>query len=72
MITKNYKKGIATIQCDSCGEEIGNDGFDGKPDFMGVIDDARKEGWIIKKIAGNWYHFCSGECYEDSGMKEEE
>lgn len=71
MIDKDYTFGTCTISCDreGCSSDIVNDGFDGYPDFMGAIDDARKEGWIIKRIDGDWYHFCSQECFEDSGVE---
>ncbi|MCK5613776.1 hypothetical protein KAR91_68560 [Candidatus Pacearchaeota archaeon] len=46
-----------TIECDICGEIAEFDG-----DYKYCITEAKRNGWIVKKHLGDWYHFCSIEC----------
>ena len=43
------------IECDSCDEV-----FEGHQDgpFEEVWPEARREGWKVRKIAGEWLHGC--------------
>jgi len=51
MIDKTYGK--YDLECDSCGEsEVNMDSFDD------ALNYAKENGWKIKKINGEWKHYC--------------
>jgi len=47
-------------QCDECGYDITVD----STDYTDVNRELKDDNWIIKKIDGVWYEFCSEECYK--------
>lgn len=67
MIDNDYTFGTTTISCDAqgCTQSQDFDGFDGKPDFMGAIKEAKEYGWITRKRI-DWEHYCSQECLNKS------
>jgi len=47
------------IFCDTCGDA---DNYEGT-DFYDALKEAREDGWKIKKLFGEWKHYCP-ECNE--------
>lgn len=45
-----------SFECDACGAELHTEqsGFDAAKEM------AKREGWKIRKIVGEWMHFCEG------------
>lgn len=43
------------INCDECSNYLNCDVYE---DFGGAIQMAKDEGWKIRKIDGEWQHFC--------------
>ena len=66
MIDTDRTFGTTTIYCDTkgCNFEQEFEGFDGEVDFYGAIDEAKKSGWKIRKIDGEWHHYCPS-CIEE-------
>ena len=62
---KKYDRDFENIQveCDECGEQYIYD-CRGCPDFKGCQNEIKSEGWISRKIDGEWHDFCCQECYE--------
>lgn len=54
-IERNNNRETVTIVCDTCGEE-----FPGEPgqEFGEVWGMAKRDGWRVRKIAGEWMHGC--------------
>jgi len=52
--------GDMEITCDMCGS---NDIYD--PAFKVALQEAKDDGWIIRKIDGDWRHFCDIECHKE-------
>ena len=50
--------------CEHCGQTVGGD-FGGAEDFYESLALKKSEGWISRKIDGEWFDFCSEECYKD-------
>lgn len=61
-MTCNYdnNEGIMTFECDQCGEE---ETF--CDTFGEAAQRAKKNDWWIRKVNGEWVHFCSKQCYLD-------
>lgn len=57
-----WGEGTIVCTCDKCGhyEEFE---FEDGPDFREVQDELKQRGWVSRKINGEWYDFCSKECY---------
>lgn len=51
MIDKEY--GGYCLTCDICGEEV--DGFD---DYYDAVEYKKDNGWISRKIDGEWHDIC--------------
>ena len=45
------------LDCDIC---VNTEGFHGT--WQDCINQAKREGWRLKKHEGEWYHFCCDEC----------
>ena len=58
--------GTTIVSCDGphCKMEFNHEGMDGQVDFKEAIAEAKKEGWVVKNIDGEWRHFCSSECLQ--------
>ena len=48
------------FECDVCGQTVGGDPYD----FEESLELRKREGWINRKIDGEWLSFCSEECWE--------
>lgn len=60
MIDTERTFGTTTIYCDQpgCNNDQEFEGFDGEPDFMGAIRDAKVGGWGIIRKGNDWQHLC--------------
>ena len=47
------------FECDYCSHTVGG----GIYDFEESLELRKNEGWINKKIDGEWFNFCSEDCY---------
>jgi len=68
MIDRDYTFGTARMYCDSlkCSHDILIEGFDCHvPVWEEIKSDMDLEGWISRKIDGEWLHFCCLNCYEE-------
>lgn len=48
------------FECDMCTHTVGG----GIHDFYESLEMKKREGWINRKFDGEWFSFCSEECYE--------
>jgi hypothetical protein len=48
------QKGKFVVECDSCPEVLDTE----TSDFPEALDMMKREGWNIRKIAGEWLHGC--------------
>ena len=48
------EKGEVGLECDECGDSF----WSGCSDFKEMIEDAKEEGWRIKKDGEDWIHTC--------------
>ena len=48
-----------SVTCDMCGKTKTVDSMD----YSDINEELRSEGWIIKKIDGEWLEFCCYDCY---------
>lgn len=65
MININRKLDQTEIECDG---DYCNNSFDVEGTwFKDATDKMKQKGWKIKKINGEWKHFCS-DCVENSGV----
>jgi len=64
MIDSECTFGTTSIFCDSddCRNSDQFEGFDCQVDFQGAIKKFKEDGWIIKKVDGDWVHFCDKDC----------
>ncbi len=62
----NEQSGVGSIvcQCDNCCEKHKFNIKDNNIDYKACYDDLRSIRWITKSIGGQWYDFCSEECYQ--------
>jgi hypothetical protein len=51
------KGGILIVECDSCDAVLDTE----TKDFEEAREKMRREGWKVRKIAGEWIHGC-GRC----------
>ena len=60
MIDNDSVFGITTIYCDSEGCDYDEDfeGIDGRVDFGSAIGEAKRNGWTMIKVDGEWEHYC--------------
>lgn len=58
----NYNEdfGYTTVECDCCGEELNIDGVQ----WDTIKDEKEFNGWLSRKVDGEWYDFCCYECYK--------
>lgn len=51
------KDGLGNIEitCDVCGQTVFNADTE---IFTDAIQDAKDEGWTIRRLSGNWHHAC--------------
>lgn len=48
------------FECDYCGETVG-----GNPlDFHDSVTEKKAQGWLSRKVNGEWYDFCCADCYK--------
>jgi hypothetical protein len=68
MLEKDHS-GFTTIYCDGelCAEKFEHDGW-GAVDIIGAVEKARDEGWRIKRVDGEWIHFCP-ECVRTGNIE---
>lgn len=64
-ILRDKHNGQITFECDECGGDCDT----GEDDFMAALEQIKSEGWIIKKIGGDWLHFCRIECFKKKSEK---
>lgn len=64
MIDANRELDQMEIECDEdgCNNSFDMDGTY----FKDATDEMKRRGWKIKKIKGEWKHFCT-DCVENSG-----
>lgn len=55
----NYSFGDCDVTCDMCEKSKTVD----STNYSDINDELRSEGWIIKKIDGEWLEFCCYDCY---------
>ena len=48
------------VACDTCEFEESFDDLD----FYDVIKKLKSSGWIVKKVGGEWLHYCCKLCSE--------
>lgn len=53
-------KGEVGLECDECGQTF----WGGTLEFREMIDDAKANGWKIRKIEDEWTHECE-ECSQE-------
>jgi Fe2+ or Zn2+ uptake regulation protein len=51
-------KGEITFCCDNCKEVLDTE----LTDFSSALSLAKMEGWKIKKLGIDWFHYCSEDC----------
>lgn len=60
-----WNTGEAVYECDGIGcnshEEYD---FDDGLDWTYLNKEVQSEGWIFRKINGDWMHFCSRDCWK--------
>lgn len=49
-----------TIQCDACSHYIDVE----TTKWAEASYEAKKAGWLNRKIKGDWYNLCCQECYD--------
>lgn len=60
MITVNKVDNEIITKCDECGEEITQPTTNYHENAVAL----KEEGWVFRKVGGEWYHFCSESCFE--------
>jgi hypothetical protein len=58
--------GTLIMDCDNCSNEYI---AELATDYEDLNCEAKEEGWINRQINGEWYNFCSEECYEKKKLK---
>ena len=53
------------FECENCGENIGG----GLYDFYESKELMEEEGWITKRLNGEWLNFCCPECLDEYRKK---
>lgn len=49
------------FECDYCGQTVGG----GIYDFEESLECKKREGWINRKIDGEWLSFCCEDCWNE-------
>lgn len=57
-----YGEGEIVCTCDQCENEYSYEFYDNYIDFADCQAEIKDEGWISRKINGEWYDFCCKEC----------
>ena len=55
--------GVLKCKCDYCGKQH-NFKFKKHPDYKEAQTKLKNKGWFARKLDGEWYDFCSDECFE--------
>ena len=58
-----HGEGTIECYCDNCNKNYSYEFFDGNIDFRDCQEMLKEDGWISRKIDGEWYDFCCEECY---------
>jgi Fe2+ or Zn2+ uptake regulation protein len=61
MIEKDSTFGIFTVSCDGCGFDRE---FDVNDNWDALMREMKAEGWVSKKVNGEWEHYCP-DCVEE-------
>jgi ribosomal protein L31 len=56
----DYKFENCTCVCDECDYETTID----STNYSDINEELRDNGWITRKINGEWHEFCSEECFK--------
>jgi len=59
-----HGEGDIICKCDHCVTEY-NYGFEDGPDFKSCQEELKEEGWVSRKINGEWKDFCCKECADN-------
>ena len=66
MIDREYTFGATTVYCDAdnCKQSMQIDArIDNHPvDNSDAVQEIKKYGWVVKRINGEWHHFCCSDC----------
>jgi len=55
-------KGCIAFVCDNCDEGLETE----ERDFAAAREATAAEGWIVRRLRGEWKHFCSAACAKAS------
>lgn len=58
-----HGEGTIVCTCDQCGHTHEHDFDGGSPDYRGAQEAIKADGWISRKIEGQWHDYCSERCY---------
>lgn len=58
-----HGSGDIVCECDQCGHEREIPFEDHDIDYKRAQEIIKGEGWLARKINGEWYDFCSERCY---------
>ena len=58
-----HGEGTIECSCDACCNTYDYEFDNGYPDFKDCQEEIKEYGWFSKYINGDWYDFCSEECY---------
>lgn len=59
-----HREGEIICECDYCGEADAIY-FNNGPNFKIAQIELNNNGWVSRKIDGEWYDFCQEQCYYD-------
>lgn len=59
-----HGEGDIVCECDACCETYAYPFEDGDIDYKACQAELKEQGWISRKIDGEWYDFCCEECYK--------
>lgn len=62
----DYRFEQCEVYCDHCDESIMID----NTDYTYINQELKENGWLVRRINGRWYEFCSKECYRNFLKKE--
>jgi hypothetical protein len=46
------------VSCDRCSTGEERISTDEAPHFLAVVEQIKSEGWKVKKVGGEWEHYC--------------
>lgn len=58
-----HGEGDIICECDQCGANEVYE-FENGPDFSGCQEYLKENGWVSRKIDGEWHDFCCQECLQ--------